>query len=47
MGVDRETFVLGIGGGIVSDMAGFVAATYMRGLRWGFVSTTLLGQVEA
>lgn len=31
MGVDRETFVLGIGGGIVTDMAGFVAATYMRG----------------
>ena len=47
MGVDRETFVLGIGGGIVTDMAGFVAATYMRGLRCGFVSTTLLGQVDA
>ena len=47
MGVDRETFVLGIGGGIVTDMAGFVAATYMRGLDFGFVSTTLLGQVDA
>ncbi len=46
-GVDRSTFVLGIGGGIVTDIAGFVASTYMRGLRFGFVSTTLLGQVDA
>ena len=47
LGVDRSTFVLGIGGGIVTDVAGFVAATYMRGLDFGFVSTTLLGQVDA
>ncbi len=47
LGVDRSTFVLGVGGGIVTDMAGFAAATYMRGLRFGFVSTTLLGQVDA
>ena len=40
-------FVLGIGGGIVTDVAGFAAATYMRGLDFGFVSTTLLGQVDA
>lgn len=44
---DRHTFILGIGGGIVCDIAGFVAATYMRGLRFGFVSTTLLSQVDA
>ena len=36
-GVDRATFVLGIGGGIVTDVAGFAASTYMRGLRFGFV----------
>ena len=47
LGVDRSTFVLGIGGGIVTDVAGFAAATYMRGLSFGFVSTTLLGQVDA
>ena len=47
MGVDRKTFLLGIGGGIVTDITGFVAATYMRGVEFGFVSTTLLGQVDA
>lgn len=47
LGVDRSTFVLAIGGGIVTDVAGFAASTYMRGLKFGFVSTTLLGQVDA
>lgn len=47
MGADRSTFLLGIGGGIVTDITGFVAATYMRGLEFGFVSTSLLGQVDA
>ena len=47
MGVDRSTFILGIGGGIVTDVTGFVASTFMRGLEFGFVSTTLLGQVDA
>ena len=47
LGIDRSCFVLGIGGGIVTDITGFVASTYMRGLRFGFVSTTLLGQVDA
>lgn len=46
-GADRRTFVLGIGGGIVTDVAGFAASTYMRGVPFGFVSTTLLGQVDA
>ncbi len=47
LGVDRSTFVLAIGGGIVTDVAGFVASTYMRGLEFGFISTSLLGQVDA
>ena len=47
MGVDRNCFLLGIGGGIVTDITGYVASTYMRGLEFGFVSTTLLGQVDA
>ncbi len=47
MGADRKTFILAVGGGIVSDIAGFVASTYMRGVRFGFISTTLLSQVDA
>lgn len=47
LGADRSTFLLGIGGGIVTDITGFVASTYMRGVKFGFVSTTLLGQVDA
>ncbi len=44
---DRSTFIVAIGGGIVCDVAGFAASVYMRGLRFGFVSTTLLSQVDA
>jgi len=44
---DRSVFIVGIGGGIVCDIAGFVASTYMRGVRFGFVPTTLLAQVDA
>ena len=47
MGADRSSFIVGIGGGIVCDVTGFVASTYMRGVRFGFVSTTLLSQVDA
>ena len=47
LGADRSSFIVGIGGGIVCDIAGFVASTYMRGIRFGFVSTTLLSQVDA
>lgn len=46
-GADRASFVVGIGGGIVTDVAGFAAATYMRGVPFGFVATTLLAQVDA
>ena len=44
---DRSTFILGIGGGIVCDVTGFVASTYLRGVRFGFVASTLLAQVDA
>ncbi len=44
---DRNSFILGIGGGVVCDIAGFVASTYMRGVEFGFVSTSLLSQVDA
>lgn len=46
-GADRTTFLLGVGGGIVTDVTGFVASVYMRGIPFGFVSTTLLGNVDA
>lgn len=44
---DRSSYIVGIGGGIVCDITGFVASTFMRGVRFGFVSTTLLSQVDA
>jgi 3-dehydroquinate synthase len=46
-GADRSAFIVGIGGGIVCDITGFVASTYLRGVRFGFVATTLLAQVDA
>ena len=47
MEVDRSTFIWGMGGGVVCDIAGFAASTFMRGLRFGFIPTTLLAQVDA
>ncbi len=44
---DRFSYIIGIGGGIVCDIAGFAASTFQRGLRLGFVPTTLLAQVDA
>jgi 3-dehydroquinate synthase len=45
--VDRSTVIVGIGGGIVCDITGFAASTFLRGITFGFVSTTLLSQVDA
>lgn len=47
MDAQRSTFIVGIGGGIVCDLTGFVASTFLRGVRFGFVSSTLLSQVDA
>jgi 3-dehydroquinate synthase len=46
-GIDRNGFILAIGGGVVCDLAGFLASVYMRGIRCGYVSTSLLSQVDA
>lgn len=46
-GANRKTVLLGIGGGVVTDLTGYLAASFMRGLKVGFVPTTLLGQVDA
>jgi len=45
--VDRGSIVVALGGGVVTDLAGFVAATYMRGIAWIALPTSLLGQVDA
>lgn len=45
--LDRETLVIGIGGGVVTDLAGFISSCYMRGLHTVYLPTTLLGIVDA
>lgn len=47
LNADRSSFIVGIGGGVVCDITGFVASTYMRGIRFGYVATSLLAQVDA
>ena len=44
---DRRTIVIAVGGGVTGDLAGFVAATYARGLRFVQVPTTLLAMVDS
>jgi 3-dehydroquinate synthase len=44
---DRKTVLVGIGGGVVTDMTGYVASVYMRGVAFGFVPTSLLAMVDA
>jgi 3-dehydroquinate synthase len=46
-GFTRTDVVIGVGGGAVTDLAGFVAASWLRGVRWVPVSTSLLGMVDA
>ncbi len=46
-GLDRKSTVIALGGGVLSDMTGFAASTYMRGINWIAVPTTLLSMVDA
>jgi 3-dehydroquinate synthase len=47
MQVDRNYTLVGVGGGVVTDITGYVASIYMRGIRFGFVPTSLLCMVDA
>lgn len=44
---DRNTFIVGVGGGVVTDITGYAAGVYMRGVKFGFVPTTILAMVDA
>lgn len=46
-GCNRKTTVIAVGGGVVGDLSGFVASTYMRGVKWINIPTTLLAQVDS
>jgi 3-dehydroquinate synthase len=46
-GLDRKSAIIALGGGVIGDMAGFAASTYMRGIDWIAVPTTLLSMVDA
>ena len=46
-GADRKTTLIGVGGGVVTDITGYVAGIYMRGINFGFVPTSLLAMVDA
>jgi 3-dehydroquinate synthase len=47
MDVDKNTLIIGVGGGVVTDIAGYVASIYKRGTRLGLVPTSILGMVDA
>lgn len=44
---DRQTTLIGMGGGVVTDLTGYTASIYMRGIEFGFVPTTILAMVDA
>lgn len=47
LAVNRRTALVALGGGIVQDVAAFVASVYMRGIAWSYAPTTLLGMVDS
>jgi 3-dehydroquinate synthase len=47
MEADRKTTLVGVGGGVITDITGYVASVYMRGVRFGFIPTSILGLADA
>ncbi|MBC7848939.1 MAG: 3-dehydroquinate synthase [Chitinophagaceae bacterium] len=47
LGADRKTTLVGIGGGVITDITGYVASVYMRGISFGFIPTSILAMVDA
>ena len=47
MEADRKTFLIGVGGGVITDITGYVGSVYMRGIKYGFVPTSVLSMVDA
>lgn len=47
IGIDRDSLIIGFGGGVICDITGFAASVYMRGCKFGFIASTLLAQVDA
>lgn len=47
LNADRQTFIVGVGGGVVTDITGYASSIYMRGLKFGFVPTSILAMVDA
>lgn len=47
MGADRKTTLVGVGGGVITDITGYVASVYMRGIKFGFIPTSILAMVDA
>jgi len=47
LGADRKTTLVGVGGGVVTDITGYVAGVFMRGIKCGFVPTSILAMVDA
>lgn len=47
LNANRQSFLLGVGGGVITDITGYVASIFMRGIAFGFVPTTVLAMVDA
>ncbi len=47
LGADRKTTLIGVGGGVITDITGYVAGVFMRGIKFGFVPTSILAMVDA
>lgn len=47
MEADRKTTLVGVGGGVITDLTGYIASVYMRGVSFGFIPTSLLALVDA